>query len=108
MSFEEAMQLMTDETTLKLSPGLAVKCYAQSLQGCPDFCENLDKQVLHISFTEFLEMIVRFADQVIRREALITEKLEQVLTEWLTLVGRPREAYQLYKDESSSENEKEM
>lgn len=106
MSFGEAVHLMTSETTLKLTNLQAVTCYAQSLQGCPDFCEQVDRQVMHITFLEFLELIVRFSDLVFSdSKLLITEKLEKVLSEWLALVGRPREAYQLYKEESSSEGE---
>ena len=110
MSMNDAIALMTTETHLKLTYYNAMYCYAFSLQSCVDLHKSLKKRMLHITLIEFMEMICRFADMVIRAEEdepeiPLANKIEEVLMVWLSLVGKKKQKPKLFHEESSSEDE---
>lgn len=61
MTFENAMRLMTQDSTIKLSVTGATICYGSSLMTCADIVKLTKEKFYHIEFLEFMEMIGRVA-----------------------------------------------
>lgn len=62
MPYDKAVQLLTQDISIKLDKFDAMYCFAMSLATCVDLFRSAERKLLHCSYEEFLEMIARASD----------------------------------------------
>jgi hypothetical protein len=105
---EAMMEMMSQEMKIHMSPKDATYCYGMSLMTSPDIFKNCHVNQEHISFVEFLEMIVRMADLHFyeNEDDSTADKLKFILDDMLDLVGKQRSDFNPFmSDAESSEDE---
>ena len=105
MSRAEAMQLMTEDSPLKLRCEDAAFCYAYSLMTLPNIVKNSFLMVDHLTLVEFMELIGRVADiRMYEMDQPLHQKINYVLDAWLPLVQYEREEPKYYESDDYDMN----
>lgn len=94
MTMEDAINLMTKMSPLKLNDREAIYCFGMSKMTVVNEAEESSTKYKRLVFVEFLEMIGRIADIKFRGSEMdslpLPKKLEFILDDLLTLVGEKR------------------